>query len=113
MFWHKQLPKNCGCYLLLALEILALLSCAGNKSKSLNGNGSNSANASSSRQISGVLMWKGNRTGNGVYNESTLNLQNVNPNQFGKVAEHPVDGTIIAQPIYISQLDMGAAGTHD
>ncbi len=37
-------------------------------------------------------------------NESTLNATNVNPQQFGKLADLQVDGQIYAQPLYLPNL---------
>lgn len=59
-------------------------------------------------------MWKGDASGSGLYgNETLLTPANVNPVQFGKKAAHHVDGMILAQPLYVSQVDMGAKGKHD
>ena len=64
--------------------------------------------------ISGVLQWKGDSSGAGWYgNESRLTPQNVNVKQFGKLATFPVDGLTLAQPLFISQLNMGSLGIHD
>ena len=40
-------------------------------------------------------------------NETTLNSVNVNPQQFGKLADLPVDGQIYAQPLYLPNLTIG------
>jgi hypothetical protein len=37
----------------------------------------------------------------------------VNVSQFGKLTSFSTDGTIMAQPLFIANLDMGAAGIHD
>lgn len=67
-----------------------------------------------SGQISGVLTWKGDTSGKGLYsNETVLTPQNVNVQSFGKIATHPVDGIVMAQPLVVTGLDMGAKGTHD
>lgn len=59
-------------------------------------------------------MWKGDTSGRGNYsNETTLTPGNVNPQQFGKLAEHPVDGLIIAQPLYLSNVTMSDGNTHN
>ncbi len=39
--------------------------------------------------------------------ETTLNPDNVNSNQFGKIAAFPVDGQIYAQPLYVPNLKIG------
>jgi len=65
-------------------------------------------------QFSGVLTWKGNTTGNGVYSsETTLTPANVNVNQFGKLGSFQADGLAEAQPLYVSNVDMGSGGTHN
>jgi len=65
-------------------------------------------------QFSGVLSWKGDNSRSGLYsNETTLTPTNVNVNQFGKVSSFQGDGIPIAQPLYISNVDMGTAGTHN
>jgi hypothetical protein len=62
----------------------------------------------------GITMWKGDSSETGLYaNETTLTPANVNPSQFGKWGTFQADGIILAQPLYISQLDMGSAGTHN
>lgn len=65
-------------------------------------------------QFNGVLGWKGDNSRSGVYsNETKLTPGNVNVSQFGKLGSFQSDGNVIAQPIYISGLDMGSAGKHD
>src|SRR5258708_1527143 len=62
----------------------------------------------------GVLMWKGDPSETGLYSaETTLTTANVNVSQFGKWGSFQADGIVMGQPLYVSQLDMGAAGTHD
>lgn len=64
--------------------------------------------------VNGVLMWKGDSSGSGNYaSEITLTTANVNASQFGRLGSFTVDGITIAQPLYVSGLDTGAAGTHD
>jgi len=41
-------------------------------------------------------------------NETTLTLANVNSTQFGKKGEFTVDGKVDAQPLYLSQVTIGA-----
>ena len=61
----------------------------------------------------GVLMWKGDASGSGLYaSETTLTPANVNSTQFGKVGSFQVDGLIVAQPLYVSNLNIGGA-THN
>ena len=51
-----------------------------------------------------------NRT-NANMNEGILNLNNVNPTQFGKLYTFPVDGQVYAQPLYVHALNMPGKGT--
>src|SRR5437588_3150595 len=63
--------------------------------------------------LSGVLMWKGDPSGKGLYSsEATLTPANVNVNQFGKLGTFQADGLILAQPLYVANLTMGS-GTHN
>jgi hypothetical protein len=63
---------------------------------------------------SGVLHWKGDPAGAGNYSqEGTLTPANVNVNQFGKLRQFPGDGYVLAQPLYLSKLDMKGMGTHN
>ena len=64
--------------------------------------------------ISGVLKWKGDLTGKGLFDQETvLAPANVNVATFGKRGSFATDGLIIAQPLFVSNLDMGAAGVHN
>ena len=59
-------------------------------------------------------MWKGDNSAKGLYdNEITLTPSNVNPAQFGMLGSFTADGIIMAQPLYVSNLNMGSAGTHN
>jgi hypothetical protein len=59
-------------------------------------------------------MWKGNKAGYGLYDqETTLTPANVNTSQFGLLGRFKTDGLLLAQPLYISNVDMGQAGTHN
>ena len=64
-------------------------------------------------QLQGVFRWKGNDSGNGLYTAGTLTLQNVNSSAFGQIARYHVVGDIQAQPLYVTNLDMGSAGIHN
>jgi len=62
----------------------------------------------------GVLMWKGDSFESGLYAaETTLTPANVNVNQFGRVGTFQADGIVMAQPLFVSALDMGGGATHD
>lgn len=62
----------------------------------------------------GVLMWKGDPSASGLYsNEVSLTPANVNVGQFGKLGSFLADGLVMGQPLYVSELDVAAAGTHN
>ncbi len=62
----------------------------------------------------GVLMWKGDPSETGTYSDETiLTPANVSVSQFGKWGSFQADGIVMGQPLYLSQLNMGSAGTHD
>src|SRR6266567_1210073 len=64
--------------------------------------------------FTGVAMWKGDPSETGLYSsETTLTPANVNVSQFGRLGSFQLDGIVMGQPLYISKLDMGSAGTHD
>jgi len=52
------------------------------------------------------------RTG-ATLNERTLNPQNVNARQFGKVGAFKVDGPVYAQPLFLPGVEVPGKGTHD
>ena len=92
---------------------MVLAGCGSGVSTDSNNNGGNNGGGGSTAQIQGVLRWKGSNSGNGIYTDSTLTTSNVNGTQFGKKAEFPVEGIVIAQPLYVKNLNLGAAGTHN
>src|ERR1700722_19926147 len=68
----------------------------------------------SSPNFTGVLMWKGDPSETGLYStETTLTPTNVNSTHFGKWGSFQADGIVMGQPLYVSQLNMGTAGTHN
>lgn len=63
--------------------------------------------------LSGVLMWKGDQSGQGLYGqETTLTPANVNATHFGLIGRFNADGLLIAQPLYVANVDTGS-GTHN
>src|SRR6266404_4107326 len=50
---------------------------------------------------------------NANLNESALNPQNVNSTNFGKLDAFPVDGSIFAQPLYASGIQIGNKGVRN
>jgi hypothetical protein len=102
----------------LILIGLILIACGGGGGTTSNngggGGGNGGGGGSQQGAIRGVLKWKASTTGNGLYsNETTLTPQNVNPTQFGKKIQFHSDGVVMAQPLFVENLDMGAAGTHN
>src|SRR5438270_1474347 len=64
--------------------------------------------------LSGVLKWKNDLSGKGLYDgETVLTPGNVNVAGFGKLASFPTDGLIVAQPLFVNGLNMGASGVHN
>ena len=52
----------------------------------------------------------GNERTNSNLNESILNTSNVNPDQFGKISQFPVDGQVYAQPLYATGIAINGKG---
>jgi hypothetical protein len=46
-------------------------------------------------------------------NETQLNTSNVSPNSFGKLFTLPVDGSVYAQPLYLSGVSIPSSGIHN
>ena len=65
-------------------------------------------------KFQGALMWKGDPSGTGAYlNEVKLTPANVNAGQFGRLGSFQADGIVMGQPLYVSELDVAAAGTRN
>lgn len=120
----KNLALIIALPVLLCFAVLFMEGCQGlNSASSGGGNPSAPGDPStptppppsgSQTDFSGVLMWKGDNSKDGLYgNETTLTLANVNPSQFGKKGSFHADGLIVAQPLYVRNVDMGSAGTHN
>jgi hypothetical protein len=61
-----------------------------------------------------VTTWHNDLTHQGLNsNETILTPANVNTNTFGKLFSYSVTGQVYAQPLYASNLNMGALGTHN
>ncbi len=61
-----------------------------------------------------VLTYKNNNARTGANTtETILTHGNVNSNQFGKLWLFPTDGTVDAQPLYVSGLAITGQGTHN
>jgi hypothetical protein len=45
--------------------------------------------------------------------ETVLNTSNVSPSRFGRLFSYPVDGEILAQPLYVSNVWITGQGVHD
>jgi hypothetical protein len=59
-------------------------------------------------------MWKGDPSAAGTFSsETTLTTANVNVSQFGRLGTVSLDGMAVAQPLYVSNLDMSTAGKHN
>lgn len=100
----------------LLAATLAVNSCGGGSSAgggNSGGGGSGGGGGNGGSPVSGVLMWKGDVSGKGLYsNETTLTPANVNVTQFGRQGRFQTDGVLIAQPLYVSHLNI-AGGTHN
>jgi len=103
-----------GTLILAAAILIACGSGGGSTSDNGGGGGGNGGGGSQQGAIKGVLKWKANTNGNGLNsNETTLTPQNVNATQFGRKVQFHSDGVLMAQPLFVENLDMGAAGTHN
>lgn len=61
-----------------------------------------------------VTTWHNDLTRQGLNtNETVLTPANVNSGTFGKLFSYAVTGQVYAEPLYVSNLNMGALGTHN
>src|SRR6478609_7265474 len=61
-----------------------------------------------------VTTWHNDLTRQGLNtNETVLTPANVNSGSFGKLFSYAVTGQVYAEPLYVSNLAMGALGTHN
>ena len=118
---QKRLLKSIHPTVVLIM-VLSLVSCVGmapttDPGGSNNGGGGGNAPPPPpppSDAFSGSLTWKGNVSRNGNYSSETkLTTTNVSASSFGKLGSFQMDGLPVAQPLYVSGLDMGASGTHN
>ena len=61
-----------------------------------------------------VTTWHNDDVRSGVNpNEAVLSPSNVNVTNFGKLFEIPVDGKVVAQPLYLTGVSIPGKGTHN
>ncbi len=72
--------------------------------------GTGTGNGGSTSQ--NVTTYHNNQSRTGLYsNETTLTPQNVNQQDFGKLGSYKVKGKVFAQPLYLSNVNMGNGQT--
>ena len=97
----------------LALAFAVMLSSCGGVGGSPPGN-DGGGGGGGQPSLQGVLMWKRNSSHSGLYSSETmLTPLNVTAAQFGKLADFTVDGIVMAQPLYVANLDVAGKGTHN
>lgn len=70
--------------------------------------------ASRSAAQTPVLTWHYDNTRSGANTtETVLTPANVNYKTFGKLSSKPVDGIVVAQPLYVPNLTIAGQGTHN
>jgi hypothetical protein len=80
---------------------------------SLQARGASQRSAAQSSTVN-VLTYHNGLTRQGANtSETILTPSNVNYNTFGKLWTFSTDGTVDAQPLYVSSLNMGTLGTHN
>jgi hypothetical protein len=85
---------------------------AGGASTNDGGNGGGSGGGSSNPLDVTTYHFDNLRTGTNS-SETLLTPGNVNSVNFGKNGEYPVDAAVDAQPLYLSGLNIGGAGSHN
>src|SRR5215831_6832509 len=61
-----------------------------------------------------ILTWHYDNLRSGANtNEVVLTPSNVNYKTFGKLSTKPVDGYVVAQPLYVPQLNIVGQGSHN
>jgi hypothetical protein len=68
--------------------------------------------ASDVRPVVATAQYDNARTGANLL-ETILNPQNVNANQFGRLAFLPVEGDVYAQPLFLPNVEIPGKGTHN
>jgi hypothetical protein len=96
------------------VSMVALFGCQGLGNSNNGGANPTPTPSSGTGTFNGILNWKGSNSRNGLYgNETVLTPANVNVSQFGKKSVFHVDGLAIAQPLVVTGVNMGPAGTHN
>ena len=110
----KRAALHASVLLFVATTFLLLAGCAGITGAANGPGASPTPTPTVASAFNGVLKWKGDISGKGLYDqETTLTPANVNVSAFGKVGTFVTDGLVIAQPLFVANLDMGAAGVHN
>src|SRR5262245_14789339 len=109
--------KLLSCFLVVPLSVVMILPCWENQSTY----GSSIATASSRQRLAGqsgplgsVLTQHNDAARSGAnLNETSLNANNVNQVQFGKLFSRAVDGCLYAQPLYVPNVSIPQQGEHN
>jgi hypothetical protein len=96
-----------------SLGVLVSLS-AGFLSCSMGNSNAHPVQESPSVSVTGVLMWKSDLSGVGLYSsETTLTPATVNVNQFGRLGSFKADGIVMGQPLYVANLKLAKGAQHN
>jgi hypothetical protein len=60
-----------------------------------------------------VLTYHGDNNRSGMVNETLLTPNNVNYKQFGRLGSYSVDQYVVAQPLYVPNVNIPGQGTHN